>query len=282
LEQLQLLYKTSRINYLRFGSGPKSAFCFHGYGEEANSFSFLEKYAGDQYTFFAVDLPFHGHTQWNEGLTFTIDDLSEIIRLLISQVILDDGAVSEQRSTNNGQFSLIGFSLGGRVALSLYEKMPFQIEKLILLAPDGLKVNLWYWLSTQTWIGNKLFISTMKHPGWFFFVLKILNKLRLVNASVFKFINHYIGDEEARNILYQRWIVLRKVKPGLKKIKLLISKNNTPVYLIYGKHDRIILPVRGKKFIRGIERHCTLSVILSGHQVLHENHVREILPALLH
>jgi len=256
--------------------GPKPAFCFHGYGEESNSFSFLEKYAADQYTFFAIDLPYHGQTQWNEGLIFTIDDLSEIIQVLLSQ------AMAEQRLTNNDQLSLIGFSLGGRVVLSVYEKMHFQIEKLILLAPDGLKVNFWYWLSTQTWIGNKLFISTMKHPGWFFFLLRILNKLGLVNASVFKFVNHYIGDQQARNILYQRWIVLRKIKPNLKKIKSLISKNNTPVRLIYGKHDRIILPVRGEKFIRGIEKHCTLSVIHSGHQVLHENHVGELLPALLH
>jgi pimeloyl-ACP methyl ester carboxylesterase len=276
LEQLQLLYKASRINYLRFGTGPKPAFCFHGYGEEATSFSFLEKYVGDQYTFFAIDLPFHGHTEWNDGLVFTIDDLSEIIRLLLSQ------AMTGQRPTNYNHLSLIGFSLGGRVALSLYEKMPSQIEKLILLAPDGLKVNFWYWLSTQTWIGNKLFVSTMKHPGWFFFLLKILNKLKLVNASVFKFVNYYIGDQQARNVLYQRWTVLRKIKPNLKKTKSLIAKNSTKVRLIYGKHDRIILPVRGEKFIKGIEMHCTLSVIHSGHQVLHEKHVQEILRALLY
>jgi pimeloyl-ACP methyl ester carboxylesterase len=190
--------------------------------------------------------------------------------------------VTGQRATNNSHLSLLGFSLGGRVALSLYEMMPSQIEKLVLLAPDGLKVNFWYWLSTQTWIGNKLFVSTMKHPGWFFFLLKILNKLKLVNASVFKFVNHYIGDQEARNVLYQRWTVLKKIRPDLKQIKSLIVKNSTPVRLIYGKHDRIILPIRGEKFIKGIEKHCTLSVIHSGHQVLHEKHVREILPALLH
>jgi pimeloyl-ACP methyl ester carboxylesterase len=243
----------------------------------------LEKYAGDQYTFFAIDLPFHGHTEWNDGLVFTIDDLSEIIRLLIPKAMTDDrGPVTGQRATNNSHLSLLGFSLGGRVALSLYEMMPSQIEKLVLLAPDGLKVNFWYWLSTQTWIGNKLFVSTMKHPGWFFFLLKILNKLKLVNASVFKFVNHYIGDQEARNVLYQRWTVLKKIRPDLKQIKSLIVKNSTPVRLIYGKHDRIILPIRGEKFIKGIEKHCTLSVIHSGHQVLHEKHVREILPALLH
>jgi pimeloyl-ACP methyl ester carboxylesterase len=274
LEQLQLLYNASRISYLRFGSGPKTLLCFHGYGEEAFTFSFLEKYAGDQYSFFAIDLPFHGHTEWKNNLDCTITDLEQIIKK-----ILHDN--NRQPATGSGQFSLIGFSLGGRVALSLYEIMPGQIERLILLAPDGLKTNFWYWLATQTWIGNQLFIFTMKYPGWFFFLLKTFNKLRLVNASIYKFVSFYIGNAPARRILYQRWTVLRRLKPNHKQIRSCIAKYNTPVHLIYGKHDRIILPVRGKKFIKGIEKHCTLSIISSGHQVLHEKHIQEILPALL-
>jgi pimeloyl-ACP methyl ester carboxylesterase len=275
LERLQVLHKNSKISYLRFGSGPKQAFCFHGYGEEAASFYFFEKYIGDQYTFFAMDLPFHGNTEWNNDLTCTINDLRQVIEKILYEN-------DRQSIPGNSQLVLIGFSLGGRVALGLYENMSSQVDKLVLLAPDGLKLNFWYWLSTQTWAGRKLFAFTMKRPHWLFFLLKTLNKLNLVNTSIFKFVNHYIGDKQARDLLYQRWIVLRKLKPDLKRIRLLISENNTPVRLIYGKHDRIILPVRGKKFIRGIEEHCTLSVIHSGHQVLHEKHIQEILPALLH
>jgi len=187
-----------------------------------------------------------------------------------------------QPAIGNQQLSLIGFSLGGRVALSLYELMPAQIEKLVLLAPDGLKVNFWYWLATQTWAGNKLFALTMKNPGWFFAFLKMLNKLGLVNSSIFKFVNYYIGDAEVRRLLYARWTALRKLKSRLTKVKSLIRANKTPVRLVYGKHDRIILPARGEKFIKGLEEYCTLSVIHSGHQVLHEKHATGILHALLH
>lgn len=275
MERLQVLHKNSKISYLRFGSGSKQAFCFHGYGEEAASFSFFENHIGGQYTIFAIDFPFHGNTEWNNDLNFTIDDLQQII----GKILHENNKRLEQ---GNRQLVLIGFSLGGRVALSLYENMSSLIDKLVLLAPDGLKLNFWYWLSTQTWGGRKLFAFTMKYPQWFFFFLKALNKLKLVNTSIFKFVSYYIGDKQARTVLYQRWIVLRKLKPDLKKIRSLISENNTRVRLIYGKHDRIILPARGKKFIRGIEEHCTLSVIHSGHQVLHEKHIQEILPALLH
>ena len=151
-----------------------------------------------------------------------------------------------------------------------------------MLAPDGLKVNIWYWFITQTRMGNEIFAFSMKHPGWFLGFLKLANKLGLVNASVFKFVNCYIGNEEARRLLYQRWTTLRKLKPNLSGIKILIRQYKTQTRLLYGKYDRIILPVRGEKFQNGIGEFCKLTVIDSGHQVVHVNHVQQILPALLH
>lgn len=270
---LQLKYKNSTIGYYRFGSGPRLVICFHGYGEDGSTFEFLAKYAGNQYSFYSIDLPFHGKTEWNEGLAFIDSDLSRIIEEILRQ--------DNHTQTTNLKLSLIGFSLGGRVSLSLYQAIPEKIEKIVLLAPDGLKVNFWYWLATQTWIGNKFFAFTMKKPGWFFSLLKAMNKLKLVNASIFKFVNFYIGDAEVRQLLYTRWTSFRKIKPNTNKIKNYIRENKTPVRLIYGNHDRIILSSVGQKFRKGIEEHCIITVIQSGHQVLHEKHVDEILPALL-
>jgi pimeloyl-ACP methyl ester carboxylesterase len=266
MEQHLLRYKNSVISYYRFGNGPGIAVCFHGYGEDATMFSFFAKYAGDQYSFYSIDLPFHGKTDWKEGLDFTHEDLVQITSMITNSA---------------AKLTVMGFSLGGRIALSLYQADPKKVEKLILLAPDGLKINFWYWLATQTWVGKKFFAFTMKNPGWFFGFLKLLNKLKLVNASIFKFVNFYIGDAEVRRLLYNRWVTLRKIKPGIKSIKFSIRENKTPVRLIYGKHDRIIISSVGEKFKNGIEEYCRLTMIHSGHQVLHEKHIDEILPALL-
>jgi pimeloyl-ACP methyl ester carboxylesterase len=274
MELLLLPYKKSQISYYRFGSGPEIAICFHGYGEEGKLYGFFEKWAGSDFTFYAIDLPFHGHTKWSEGLLFTANDLQQIVFEIVER--------NNFRSSAPKRFTLLGFSLGGRIALSLYQAQPQTIEKIILLAPDGLKVNFWYWLATQTWLGSNLFVFTMKNPGWFLAFLKGANTLKLVNASILKFVNYYIGNKEARLQLYQRWMCLRKLKPDQKLIKDYVRHYKTKTRLIYGKYDRIILPVRGEKFKSGIEEFCTLIVIDSGHQVVHENHVQQILPALLH
>lgn len=274
MESSRIVYKNSVINYRRSGSGPRPVLCFHGYGEDASSYDFWANYAGDQYSFYSIDLPFHGQTEWKESLKFSPSDLLSIVNTILSGANL-------KLETRNLKLSLMGFSLGGRIALSLYELMPQKIERLILLAPDGLKTNFWYWLATQTWLGNKFFSFTMKHPGWFFGFLKLLNKLKLVNASIFKFVNYYIGDKEVRRLLYARWTTLRKLKPDLAKIRSGIKENDTKVRLVYGHHDRIILSSVGERFRKGIEDQCSLSVIHSGHQVLHEKHIAELLPALL-
>ena len=274
MERSHLLYKAARLSYIRFGSGPNVAVCFHGYGEDATSFSFLERHAGNEFTFYAPDLPFHGETTWPDTKPFTHVDLENVVNEMLHQ---EHSIINEKT-----KLTLIGYSMGGRIALGLFQSKPAIVERLVLLAPDGLKVNFWYWLATQTWIGNSLFAFTMKHPQWFFGFLKLLDKLHMVNASIFKFVNYYIGDKDARRLLYARWTTLRKLRPDLRKIKSLAKGNKTIVRLAYGKHDRIILPVRGKKFCKDIEEFCVISVIPSGHQVLHEKNIHEILPALLH
>lgn len=267
-------YDQSALAYRIFGNGPEQVLCFHGYGESADAFSFFEKYAGDRFTFIALDLPFHGMTKWNETKDFLPHDLQKIVCEIIGK----------HNPIPDSQFpiSLLGFSLGGRIALGLYQSMPEKIKKMVLLAPDGLKVNFWYWLATQTWFGNKLFSATMKHPAWFFAMLKLFHKMKMVNASIFKFVRHYIGDREARSLLYKRWTALRRIRPYLTIIKKEIDKNKTYTILVYGKHDRIILSSVGEKFKKQTEKYCTVKVIASGHQVLHEKHAADIVNALTH
>jgi len=268
MESGQLHYKNSVIQFYKFGGGPKQILCIHGYGEDATTFGFLDSYAGNEATFYAFDLPFHGKTIWKEGLVVYQKELLEITNLLLPQ------------QTNN--FTLLGYSLGARIALSIYEKIPNRVEKMVILAPDGLKVNFWYWLATQTWCGNKLFKLTMYHPQWFFGFLKLLHKLKWVNTSIFKFVSHYIKNPEIRKSLYKRWTALRKISPQPTQIKTEIAKRETSVRLVYGNHDRIILSSTGAKFMQGIEANCTLTVITSGHQVLAEQHAAALVKSLLH
>lgn len=259
----------SRIQYCCWGTGPKLLFCFHGYGESANSFSFLEDALGKDHTLVAIDLPFHGQTDWKEGLFFNPPDLLALLEEITTRL-----------PGRKGPWTLLAYSMGGRVALHLLQLAPEKIGKLALLAPDGLQVNPWYWLATQTGPGNRLFRFTMAHPAWFFFLLRAGNALKCVNPGIYKFTIRYIDDVKVRRNLYERWTTMKGFRPRLSVIRNIIRSQNISIQLVYGQYDRIIRPGKGERFRRGIENHCALLVLPTGHQLLQPENLEIIQKAI--
>jgi pimeloyl-ACP methyl ester carboxylesterase len=261
-------YGSSRIKYCRWGTGDRILLCFHGYGESADSFAFLEDALGNEFTILAIDLPFHGGTEWKEDALFQMDDLLAILRGITGGSAGAAGGDGTVKSGADGKWSLLGYSMGGRVALSILGRIPERIGKLVLVGPDGLKMNGWYWLATQNAPGRGLFRRTMKNPGWFFFVLKAADKLRLVNRSIYKFTVNYISDPAVREELYKRWTAMRTFRPDIPAIQALIRWQGIPVRLLYGRYDRIIRWETGSKFSREVGPGCRLVILETGHRLL--------------
>ncbi|HYE54847.1 MAG TPA: alpha/beta hydrolase [Chitinophagaceae bacterium] len=254
------------IHYRTGGHGDTPLICFHGYGESSTRFDFLEPHLTHQFTIIAIDLPYHGHTQWTD--------------LQPAALAATTSALLAHLNIPPKNIHLLGFSLGARIALCLLQQMPASISKAVLLAPDGLTINFWYWLSTQTTIGNSLFRLTMKKPGWFLGMLRTSAKLRIVNQSILKFVENYIHDDTIRRQLYQRWTGLRKCKPNKATLRRLIPANNIRIELLYGRYDRNIGQKKGKQFIKGLPN-ANMQVLNCGHQVLHEKNAGAIVSALL-
>jgi pimeloyl-ACP methyl ester carboxylesterase len=259
----------SRIHYSFFGAGSSLLFCFHGYGESAVSFGFLDEALAGQFTIVAIDLPFHGQTEWREAGPLVPGDLLKGLEKLAAGF-----------PGLSAGWSLLGYSMGGRIALQLLELAPEKFRRVVLLAPDGLRVNPWYWLGTQTKAGNDFFRWTVHHPGWLFFVLRAGNVVRLVNPSVFKFTSHYIGDEHARQQLYARWTAMSGFRPRLPAIAATIVHHRIPVQLFYGSYDRIIRRERGERFRRSCIPYCQLTILSAGHQLLQPKFMEVIVNAL--
>jgi pimeloyl-ACP methyl ester carboxylesterase len=218
----------------------------------------------------AIDLPFHGETEWKGDLFFDPKKLPGLIGDLLAVM---PWTIACDR------WWLLGYSMGGRVALSLLQMIPEKIERVILLAPDGLKVNGWYWLATQTRMGNRLFRWAMQRPAAFFFLLRIAGKLKWVNAGVYKFIFWHIDDVRVRDELYNCWTVMRGFRPDIPLVRRNIREHHVVVRLLYGCHDRIIRAASGERFRKGIESFCEVGVLDAGHGILHQRYLDEIVAA---
>lgn len=252
----------SRFHYKRYGTGPRWIFCFHGYGELAERFAIFEPYLGNEFTLVAIDAPFHGQTDWQGELLFKPEELVQLMQEII-------GGSREP-------VILFGYSMGGRMALKVFELMPEQVSRMVLVAPDGLHKNKWQWFTTQTRLGNRIFKHTMHHPGLLFRLLGAAERLNLLNRSISKFVHYYLDDAVTRKELYKIWTTTRRFRPDLRKVKPLIGRHKVPVQLVFGKHDRIIISKRGHQFSRKMEHLIQVNEIEAGHQLLEEKYAKII------
>ncbi len=263
MQRYSITREHATFSYLKGGRGEKILICMHGFGEEAASFTFLEKHLSELFTIYALDFPWHGQTQWRKIRPLSAKQMIQLVEELI-----DD--------TGSKRIHLLCYSMGGRVGLSLVEHIPHKIEKAVFLAPDGLKVNFWYWLATQTWLGNGLFRFTMQYPQWFAWMVDVLKRFGWINMSVAKFVHAYIDNKRMRDDLYHIWTTMRKFRPRLRNVKKNISDYKIPVQLVFGEYDRVILAANGFRFQKGMEQLINVSVIKSGHQLLREKNAELI------
>ncbi|UYQ92482.1 alpha/beta hydrolase [Chitinophaga horti] len=249
-------YGHSKFHAVTYGNGPELLICLHGFGENAAHFECLQSSLGDQFTLLALNMPFHGETVWQEQRTFEKEDLINIFQKILQH-------------QGKQKFSLLGYSMGGRLALCIIERMAGQINHLVLIAPDGLKNNPWHMFVTQTRWGNRIFKHTTYHPAFFFRLLTLTNRLGMINQSVYKFAFHSMDKLEKRELVYTVWTALRRMMPSRKRCKVLLAKHHIPTLMMFGKYDRVIPPVLGYRFSDGTFP-CKIIVLNKGHQLLSE------------
>jgi pimeloyl-ACP methyl ester carboxylesterase len=258
MQEGKVVYKNNTIAFKKFGTGERYIISFHGFGQAAFRWGILESYLGNNFTLIAFDLPFHGDTQWNQKENFTVEKLVDIIKQVLPN--------------SNEKFYLLGYSMGGRIALRLLQHIPKQIEKVVLLAPDGLHKNFWYRFATHTIVGRNLFYKSMKNPRLLFSIAKKLRAKGALSKGQYDLAEYYVSNETSRMAIYYRWMGTRHFQPDLTLIRSLIVKNHIPVVMVFGKHDKIIVADKGILFTKGLEKYATLKLLDTGHYFLRESY----------
>lgn len=266
MEQSTILYGDSVVGYHFLKRGHALVVCLHGYDENGGVFGMLKDLLPAGYSLLAIDLPWHGNTKWSADQPFDVTALWEITR-----------QIKKLQFPETIEFSLLGFSLGGRLALGMMEAAPVEISGLTLLAPDGLRMSAWYRFATRSVAGRALFRFTVTHPSWLLICLKLGTRLRIINQSIYKFTTHYLGTEALRRQLYNRWMTTRFIHPNVTAVANNIIRAQIPVTLIYGSYDRIMPARKGEHFCRKLGKFCTVTVLACGHQILQPKNKKHLM-----
>ena len=248
---IQVTYNLSTIHFLRFGSGREVLIAFHGFGESGKSFLALRNALGSRYTVYAMDMPYHGATQWREQHHYNKNDLQAILELLLEQ---------EQIR----RFELLGFSIGGKNAMAAVKMFPESVQRLYLLASDGIQTKRVYNVAVYPAWGRKIFHSVVAHPGWLFACIKAFRRLGIISPWLHKFTFNHLNTREKRQRLYDTWVSMADFQIQLPALRQLLNKHAIPVVLIFGERDEVIPPAVATIFAKGVD-HATIHIIQRGH-----------------
>jgi pimeloyl-ACP methyl ester carboxylesterase len=260
-------HKTLKIgpvtwSYLDSGEGDEVWLVFHGYGQEAEVMLHFMKTLRPTARILSFDLPLHGETEMTYSVLRT-SDISDLVGMAL-------------RESGAKNCSLAGFSLGGKIVLKLVELAPGTINQILLIAPDGLKVNPLYWFVTNTVVGRELFHLFIQFPQPLLFTSKLLSTLGLMNRKVDTFVTAQLSTRSKREKVLKTWVVFKQLTPDLKDVRNKIWRYQIKSNLVFGKRDRVIHPRLAKKLSGDNCSTAELFWLDAGHNLTTKEHALEL------
>lgn len=232
--------------------GKNVLFAFHGFGQTAQIFNKLSESLSVNYTIYSFDLFFHGNSTWR----YDEQPLEKQFWNSIVEKILAEESITE--------FSVLGFSIGGKFALATLEGFPKQVKEIFLLAPDGIKTSMWYSLATYPYVFRKLFKSMIRKPERFNAIAKFAFRMKLIDKGILRFVESQINTEEKRKRVYLSWVVFRHLSFDMKQISNTINQHKINLTVIVGRFDKIITAKNMKSLVRFVP-HARLEILEAGH-----------------
>ena len=246
------------FHYTYQTSGKPTLLAFHGFGQNPEFYLPLQKSIVDKYDVLSISLVGHAIPfDFNQALIEPNNYVKSIDSLLHKLGI-------------NDSIQLLGYSIGGRIALNFLKHTRLTVIKTILIAPDGFHMRLPYLFLTKTTLGNYLFKQNLKHPHFLISVLKLACLFKLISPALKKFATLQLSNADLCSKIYKSWTGYAYFWPPKRQLVALVNKHE--IQFILGKYDAII-PFDQFKNIPDTQK----TIVLSGHKLLNQKTDRHII-----
>lgn len=243
-----------KISYEKTGNRLPPLLLFHGFGQTHKVFKPLVESLKNRYTCYSFDLFYHGESTAPKDQPLEISIWNKIFHMFLEKEQLEN-------------FSVGGFSIGGKYLLPIIFEHSSRVSQIILIAPDGIKTNIWYKLATYPAPLRKYFRSMIRHPQRFFLISRFLRRFGLINKRLSLFIEKQMESPTQRSRVYDTWAGIRHLKFKTRDVKQVLIEHKITTNIFLSKNDKII-PV--KPFIRFCKKipDCNLQIFNCGHYEL--------------
>lgn len=216
------------MHYETLGTKGPHLVMLHGWGQNLESLKAMGQHLSQTSRVLLFDLPGFGKSLPPDGVWDSFQYAHALMQLL--------------QSLDVKNFSVLGHSFGGKVAMSLAVAYPEQIDKLILLAPSGLKRK-------RTFAGWARFLA-IKYAGR---LVKYADKAFGTKWFETAFIPRF-GSSDYKQAKEMRAVLVKSVNEDFTPH---LAKIHAPTLLMWGEEDQETPKEMAERMQKEI-RHCTL------------------------
>jgi len=230
-----------KLHYYKFGNGPQTMLCFHGYGMHGRQFKVLEPTLGAKYTFIGFDLFFH------EGTVLQHQSL-ETIKKRITKKQFAALIVEFCEYVNIGRFSVIGYSMGSHYATAVTEELADRVDEYIIAAPSSIDPGLLTRFFGKYKLGNKLMEKLTTSENALRNIFNFFKRIGIIDETGRNILQKEIGTAQLRFNLYACFIYLRLFETDETHLIKVLKQYHIRSIFIFGKRDKMYPPKIGKRF----------------------------------
>jgi pimeloyl-ACP methyl ester carboxylesterase len=229
----------AHFNVKKWSEGKQLLIAFHGFSQDRSYYKLLSQALDGNYCVCAVDMPFHGKTEWPAGDPCRPQDVAALCLAICGQL-------------NYEMFSLAGFSMGAKYAISMAANCPpDEMKELFLFSPEGVRANPALEFFSRNPLGKVLMAFSVHFPYWVTIPVKTLSALGLLKKKMADFIMANVKNKAIRNQLRYTWLAMA----GLYKAGThLIERSDYPyeIYMYTGSRDPLLKPRAVHRFLEAI------------------------------
>lgn len=246
------------LRYISSGSGSHLVLAFHGFARSPEEF--IDAIGDTGILLLSFYLPGHDGAH---DITSKSIDLKLWCQLLESLI----DRYKPQAIT------VIGYSLGGRIAIATCLNWRIKSYRLLLLAPDGIQMNFLQRFALKRKLGFWIFHALMKSPNSFIFLTVALGRLGIIPRQTCYFLLRQLRDESKRRIIMEVFPLFREFISREKTVVKFLESLSTRALIVLGKQDPIISAQDLLKLPNKIVKSSILIIEDASHDLLSFRHV---------
>ena len=268
-----------RLEYVAVDAGPgegprdRAVIAFHGFARPLEDLLIWQDRWPQPVRLIAIHLPHH-------GASGPVDAALPSDAAIPPATLLDlIQRIAKREGCDPTDMDLVGYSIGGRIALTVLVEAPQIWDRVVLMAPDGLRKAPLYDLTVHTLVGRWLWRSLDRAAPLVNAVLKRLNRWGVVPKHLVQFALFHTETKAMRDMVWHGWRAHRLCWPSTARVAAVLEAGQMGrVDFCFGSKDRVIPESNADRLKRQLHVPSVhFHRIHSGHGMLRDDVMREVI-----